>query len=760
MLISRCGDWVIARMGGKMRLLWKILLLSILVAVVPLTTAGWNIISRIEDELIYSAVSSRMEGLASELAYTVDHAYVREWIGVLSSIARTQQLALLGAPAYVDPKPPLEATVDTYTDFAALQFFPSVDAGYVLTLRSDFAERFAADTAFKSTIHRYLLAHEASQAITAARAGLPYLGNPFEVPGLEGAFLTMALPWQPTPSTRGILIARLSLERLQKEIERRQFDRSGFLCVVDAAGGTISCPGGGPESARITIQSSPVVDSLVRQVASRSSSSWRINRPLSQPVSVSTEIRHRGDDWRVAYATCQSIPWGVIVYEPMKAALRPINAIITDLTVMVLIGLAFAVIGALLLSRTLSRPIGKLTHGAREIGSGNFDHRIALRGHDELSELAAVFNQMARQLKAYDELNVEKLIREKTKTDAILRHIADGVVVTSTEGDILILNEPAEAWFSVREQDVVPRPLTEYINSPELHELVREVSEQADDQVHVREISVSVPGYVRPLILQANATHVVTGSGEPIGTTIVLRDVTAEQEINRMKTEIVSVVAHELRSPLVSIMGYSGILLEKSLNMATRLEFAQIINDESKRLTDLINKFLDISRIEAGRQEVTKVPTDIIDLVNQVTDVNHGLADAQKITLEVTAPRRITPIYIDRDLIGQAVLNLYSNAVKYSPPGSGVTIRIVEHKENVSIAIIDSGFGISRENQRRVFEKFFRVNNDEHVKDMQGSGLGLSLVQEIVEQHSGEISLESVLGEGSTFTVLLPKQWT
>ena len=451
---------------------------------------------------------------------------------------------------------------------------------------------------------------------------------------------------------------------------------------------------------------------------------------------------------------------GVIVYEPMKAALRPINAIITDLTVMVLIGLAFAVIGALLLSRTLSRPIGKLTHGAREIGSGNFDHRIALRGHDELSELAAVFNQMARQLKAYDELNVEKLIREKTKTDAILRHIADGVVVTSTEGDILILNEPAEAWFSVREQDVVPRPLTEYINSPELHELVREVSEQADDQVHVREISVSVPGYVRPLILQANATHVVTGSGEPIGTTIVLRDVTAEQEINRMKTEIVSVVAHELRSPLVSIMGYSGILLEKSLNMATRLEFAQIINDESKRLTDLINKFLDISRIEAGRQEVTKVPTDIIDLVNQVTDVNHGLADAQKITLEVTAPRRITPIYIDRDLIGQAVLNLYSNAVKYSPPGSGVTIRIVEHKENVSIAIIDSGFGISRENQRRVFEKFFRVNNDEHVKDMQGSGLGLSLVQEIVEQHSGEISLESVLGEGSTFTVLLPKQWT
>jgi signal transduction histidine kinase len=373
--------------------------------------------------------------------------------------------------------------------------------------------------------------------------------------------------------------------------------------------------------------------------------------------------------------------------------------------------------------------------------------------------LADGIDSMSAALEEYEQTASARLLRETSKSEAVVHNIADGVIVTGLDDEVLVVNAPVERWFSNDDEATDPNGERE-IDISNISELIRETAEDSGNTVHSREITIELPGQIRSTILHARATRVENDGGEFAGVTTVLRDVTAEREIDRMKTELVSVVAHELRSPLVSIMGFSGILLEENLDLSTRLEFARIINDESNRMVEMINKFLDISRIESGKTQVVKVPTDVVELVQQVIDINRGQADSRNIRVETAGPARSTPVTIDPELIGQAVLNLFSNAVKYSPEERVIRVSILEHRNNIEISVADEGYGISEEAQQRLFEKFYRVDDDPNVRDIKGTGLGLSLVKEIIEQHGGKVSAESTPGEGSTFRVFLPKEWS
>ncbi|QFF97458.1 response regulator [Psychrobacillus glaciei] len=236
---------------------------------------------------------------------------------------------------------------------------------------------------------------------------------------------------------------------------------------------------------------------------------------------------------------------------------------------------------------------------------------------------------------------------------------------------------------------------------------------------------------------------------EHIGTLLVHRDITKEYEIANMKSEFVSTVSHELRTPLASILGFTELLLTKELKPERKAKYTQTIYNETIRLTSLINDFLDIQRMESGKQNYEKKYIDVISIVQNVIELQEINTSLHKTTLTVELEN--ATILGDKNKIEQVFTNLLSNAIKYSPEGGNISIRIYGNEDIVSIDVKDEGLGIPEEEIPNLFQKFYRIDNSDRRK-IGGTGLGLAIVKEIVEVHGGKISVSSKNGKGSTFS--------
>ncbi|MEH7524928.1 ATP-binding protein [Bacillus sp. JJ1503] len=242
-------------------------------------------------------------------------------------------------------------------------------------------------------------------------------------------------------------------------------------------------------------------------------------------------------------------------------------------------------------------------------------------------------------------------------------------------------------------------------------------------------------------------------SDEDDGTLLVHRDITKEYEIAKMKSELVSTVSHELRTPLASVLGFSELLLNKELKPERKTKYLQTIYNEAKRLTALINDFLDIQRMESGKQTYEKKFIDITSILNHVIELQEGYSAIHQLNLSVELKETI--ILGDRMKIEQVFTNLLSNAIKYSPNGGDIFIRVYNSDDMLSVDIQDDGLGIPEDAIPKVFQQFYRVDNTDR-RRIGGTGLGLAIVQEIVKAHDGVITVSSEFGKGSTFTTQFP----
>jgi signal transduction histidine kinase len=240
------------------------------------------------------------------------------------------------------------------------------------------------------------------------------------------------------------------------------------------------------------------------------------------------------------------------------------------------------------------------------------------------------------------------------------------------------------------------------------------------------------------------------------GLYLVYVNVRREVHLSRLKSDFVANVSHELKTPLALIRLFAETLeLGRVHTEEKARQYYRVINKESQRLTQLINNILDFSRIEADRKEYRFAPTDVARIVDEVLEAYRFQIEQQGFTLAVDMAEDLPEAVLDAEAISQALINLVNNALKYSPVEKYIRLRVRAEGERILISVTDRGIGVAKADQKKIFEKFYRAENS-LVHETKGSGLGLALVHHIMEAHGGGVEVESALGKGSTFTLILP----
>lgn len=430
-----------------------------------------------------------------------------------------------------------------------------------------------------------------------------------------------------------------------------------------------------------------------------------------------------------------------------------------DMPLIPLLLLGGILAGSLLLAYSvtahINKPLRELTDEAKLLAQGQFDTVLQASRHPYLDELIRIFNYMGEEMDRFQRINVYEILSDKQKTETMLRNIADGVLVTDAQDRIVIVNKAAEPWFGADSEALTGAHLSKHTPDKALLDLISRV--KTEGEVATGEFTLDPPGHRKPTVFQAHAAPFDVEEGKGLGVVTAIRDITKEKEADQIKTELVSMVAHELKSPLTSIYGFSELLLDSDKLDEKGREYAHVILNESNRLTDLINKFLDLARLESGKNELKIMPFDLGQLIRKVAEVHAGQAERKKIRVITQVPDHIPLAQGDQDMIEQVLVNLFSNAVKYSPPQSKIGIEIKSERGMLAVSVIDNGYGIPKESLSRIFEKFYRVVETDALEETEGSGLGLTLAREIIDQHNGAIRVNSRLGVGSVFTFLIPK---
>lgn len=328
---------------------------------------------------------------------------------------------------------------------------------------------------------------------------------------------------------------------------------------------------------------------------------------------------------------------------------------------------------------------------------------------------------------------------------AVLASTADAVIVTDQTERILLVNRAMETAFQFRASEVKGRPVADVFASQQLvRALTREETDTRDLEIRGRDMRT----------YYANVSTIVSRQNQVLGRVAVLHDVTHLKEVDRMKSEFVSSVSHDLRTPLTIMHGYASILSMMEELTEEQATYVDKILQQIDQMTNLIGNLLDLGRIEAG-VDIHPEAVDVQELLQELKQEHWQHAHLSGVSLEVEAPESLPRIWVDRPLMRQAIINLMVNAFKYAPNSGVVCLGATAANGEMVISVADDGPGIAKQDQMHLFEKFYRVK-PQGGETVKGSGLGLSIVKSIAERHGGQVWCKSQLGQGSTFYISVP----
>jgi len=382
--------------------------------------------------------------------------------------------------------------------------------------------------------------------------------------------------------------------------------------------------------------------------------------------------------------------------------------------------------------------IGVLDVQRAEVNAFNDDD---LRVLSSVAAQAAIAIERARLYATERRLHIT-IAEERAKLEAIIGGTKDAVIVTDAQNRVLLMNLAAQTAFSVETVPEVGKPLREVVNNESLRALF--ARPEAREEALAEEIPLS-----DGRTLYASLTPVVE-----VGRIAVMQDITYLKELDKMKSDFVATVSHDLRSPLAVISGYAILLPEAGELSETQQEFVEGIKLSVTRMTTLINNLLDLGKIEV-RVGMEMEPCQLVTVIKEAVAGLREQSRAKEIALQLDLPPELALVQGNPVRLDQVVSNLVGNAIKFTPEGGTVTVSAREEIGAVVVEVKDTGIGIAPEDQVHLFEKFYRVGSKE-TSDIEGTGLGLAIVKSIVEGHGGRVWVESKLGHGSTFSFALP----
>ena len=415
-----------------------------------------------------------------------------------------------------------------------------------------------------------------------------------------------------------------------------------------------------------------------------------------------------------------------------------------------LIAIVLVIIITFLISQGITKPIAEMKKQTEKIAEGNYTGEVKIYSDDELGQLGQAINDLSLKIKEAQESTES----ERQRLDSVLRHMSDGVIATDRRGRIVIMNTAALDILNLKSEKVIGIPLLEILPLEERVTFRELLETQQERLIHLEEDG-------EDSIIQCEFSVIQRESGFISGLVCVLTDVTEQQKIERERRNFVSNVSHELRTPLTSIKSYTEALVDGAWeNKEIAPGFLKVIETETDRMMRMITDLLNLSRMDQNRFGLEKEFINMNELVVHIVNRFEMVLQSEpyrdknyRILTDIT--QRDLWVELDQDKITQVLDNIINNAIKYSPDGGRIIIRLMETHTDIIVSVSDEGLGIARKDIPHLFDRFYRVDKARS-RAMGGSGLGLAIAQEVVQLHGGKIWVNSIENKGSTFFVSLP----
>lgn len=413
------------------------------------------------------------------------------------------------------------------------------------------------------------------------------------------------------------------------------------------------------------------------------------------------------------------------------------------------VGIVIALIIAYFITKKLMVPISELTLAANKISEGNYEDKIYVQDHDEIGTLAAAFNNMAYKLN----VNMWNLEQRNSELESILKSMSNGIITVTPDLKIGTFNDVFRKLFHIEEQDIKGKLFYEVTRNLIVFELLEQSLELGE--MIVKEARIEADNQEKYYLIYANPIRSIEDKKKILGAILVVQDVTQLRKLESMRSDFVSNVTHELKTPLTSIRGFVDTLKNGAIeDEEVALRFLDIIDIEAERLEGLIHDILVLSEIETMVGESNMGSYQLEEIANEVADILRPEADKKGLELTVESKEKLEAFKCNKNRIKQLLINLIANAIKYTDSGF-VKVRLKEEFKFAVIEIEDSGIGIDKKHIPRLFERFYRVDKGRS-RETGGTGLGLSIVKHIVELYNGRIQVDSKLGEGTRIVIRLP----